>query len=345
MKAIIRSIYTWLILGVVVCVILLGVAAMDRTEDRNARTEEGEHFFLTFTPGTISQIYRDEWRIRPRKISGQLTLPPGDGPFPAVILYHGHYHPDDLEPWFQMLVPKLVEANIGVFVIDSFSGREITNTAFYETRLSRAARLTDVFQALKFLAGLDEIDENRIGISAYSVGGTTAMMAADRRINETSLAAGRSFAALLPVYPACQVRFRRPEPTGAPMLVLLAGNDDYSPSSFCEQYGEEAADAGYAVKIKKYENAQHGWVNEKASTDCENCMTFRDCGLMYIEENGHESALEGRVTTLFGWQEYIEEVYRDCGTIGVIFRSNAEISKDTLETTVAFFSETLNKEK
>jgi dienelactone hydrolase len=345
MKAIIKSIYTWLILGVAVCLILLGVAAMDRTEDRNARTEEGEHFFLTYTPGTISQIYRDEWRIGPRKISGQFSLPPGDGPFPAVILYHGHYHPEDLEPWFQKLVPGLVGANIAVFVLDSFTGREITDTAFYEARLSRAARLTDVFQALKFLAGLDEIDENRIGISGYSVGGTTAMLAADRRINETSLAGGRSFAALLPAYPACQVRFRRPEPTNAPMLLLLAGNDAYSPSSFCEQYGEEAAAAGNPVKIKKYEKAQHGWLNEKASTDCENCMTFRDCGLMYIEENGHESALDSRASTLFGWQEYVEAVYRDCGTIGVISRSNSEISEDTLETTVAFFSETLKKKK
>jgi len=328
-------------MGVIVCVILLGLAAVNRTEDRNARTEDGEHLFLTFTPGTISQIYRDEWRIRPRKISGQLSLPPGDGPFPAVILYHGHYHPEDLEPWFQKLVPRLVEANIAVFVIDSFTGREITNTAFSEARLSRAARLTDIFQALKFLAGLDEIDENRIGISAYSVGGTTAMLAADRRINATSLAGGRSFAALLPVYPACQVRFRRPELIGAPMLVLVAGNDDYSPSSFCEQYGEEAAAAGYSVKIKKYEKTQHGWINEKASTDCENCMTFRDCGLMYIDDSGHESALGGRMSTLFGWQEYLEAVYRDCGTIGVIFRSDVETSKDTLETTVAFFKETL----
>jgi dienelactone hydrolase len=332
-------------MGVIVCVILLGLAAVNRTEDRNARTEDGEHFFLTFTPGTISQIYRDEWRIRPRKILGQLTLPPGDGPFPAVILYHGHYHPEDIEPWFQKLVPKLVEAGISTFVIDSFTGREISNTAFSEARLSRAARLTDIFQALKFLAGLEEIDESRIGISAYSIGGTTAMLAADRRVNETSLAAGRSFAALLPVYPACQVRFRRPELTSAPMLLLLAGYDDYSPSSFCEQYAEEAAAAGYDVKSKKYENAQHGWINEKASTDCENCMTFRDCGMMFIEDSGHESALDGRVSTLFGWQEYVEAVYRDCGTIGVIFRSNAEISKDTLETTVAFFSDTLKKEK
>ena len=123
--------------------------------------------------------------------------------------------------------------------------------------------------------------------------------------------------------------------------MLVAGDDDYSPSAFCDEYVEEVASAGFDVKIKKYYNIQHGWINEKDSTDCEDCMTFRDCGLMYIEDNGHESALDGRVTTLFGWREYLETVYRDCGTIGVIFRSDPEISNDTLETTVSFFRENL----
>ena len=89
MKDLIKNIYTWLIMGALVCVILLSAAAMNRDEDeRDKRTEEGEHTFLTFTPGTISQIYRDDWRVRPRKISGELSLPRGDGPFPGVVLSH-----------------------------------------------------------------------------------------------------------------------------------------------------------------------------------------------------------------------------------------------------------------
>jgi dienelactone hydrolase len=344
MKALIKNIYTWLIIGALVCIILLSDAAMKRNEnERDKRTEEGEHFFLTFTPSTISQIYRDDWRIRPRKISGELNLPPGDGPFPAVILYHGHYHPEDIEPWFNELVPRLLEANIATFVLDSFTGRKITNTAFFEARLSRAARLTDAFQALNFLAKLDEIDENRIGISGYSVGGTTAMLGANLRINETSLAKGRNFAAILPVYPSCQARFRKTELTGAPMLLLLAGDDDYSPSEFCEEYVEEVAAAGFNVKMQKYHGIQHGWINEKDSTDCEDCMTFKDCGLMYIEDNGHESALDGEVTTLFGWQEYLDTLYRNCGKIGVIFRASQEARRNTLDTTIKFFSEALKQ--
>ena len=344
MKPLLKNIYTWLILGAMVCIILLSVAAMNRNQDeRDKRTEEGEHFFLTFTPSTISQIYRDDWRIRPRKISGELSLPPGDGPFPAVILYHGHYHVEDLDPWFKQLVPQLINAGIATFVIDSYTGRKITNTAYFEALLSRAARLTDLFMALNLLAKFDEIDEERIGITGYSVGGTTAILSANQRLNKTSLAKGRSFAAILPVYPNCQIRFRSNELTGASMLILAAGDDDYSPSAFCEEYVDEVAAAGFEVKIKTYDNIQHGWINEKDSTDCEDCMTFKDCGLMYIEENGHESALDGKITTLFGWQEYIETLYRICGETGVIFRSNQEAMQETLETTVRFFSEVFNQ--
>ena len=342
MKVLIRNIYTWLILSALVCIVLLGAVAMDRAEnDRDKRTEEGEHSFLTFTPSTIIQVYLDDWRIRPRKISGELSLPPGDGPFPAVIIYHGHFHVEDLEPWVRQVVGHLVESGFATFVIDSFTGRKITNTAYYEPRLSRAARLTDVFMALNWLARLDEIDEERIGITGYSVGGTTAMLAANLRLNETSLAKGRSFAAILPVYPSCQARFRNPELINSPMLVLLPGEDDYSPVRFCDEHVEELSGAGFDVRMEKYEEAKHGWINEKASTDCEDCMTFRDCGVMHIEENGHESALDGRVTTLFGWREYLETVYRECGTIGVIFRSNAEMSRETLKATVSFFKDTL----
>jgi dienelactone hydrolase len=342
-KKVAANIYTWLLLVGLLCIVLLSIAAMNRTEDRDKRTENGEHDLLTYTPGTFSQIYNDQWRINPRKISGELNLPPGDGPFPAVILYHGHYHPDDLELWFNELVPRLLKANIATFVLDSFTGRKINNTALFEQRLSRSARVTDIFQALNMLARLKEIDENRIGITGYSAGGTAALLAADRRLNMTSLARGRSFAAILPVYPSCQVRFRTSRLTGAPILILAAEDDTYSPAEFCEDFVEDADATGeFDVRIKKYENTQHGWLNEKAASDCEECMTFRDCGLMYIEADGHEYGLEGKTSTLFGWQEYLENLYRQCGTIGVIFRTNTEARQDTLETTVAFFTDKLN---
>jgi dienelactone hydrolase len=344
MKDIIRNIYTWLIMGALICIILLSVAAINRDDDeRDKRTEEGEHTFLTFTPSTISQIYKDDWRVKPRKISGDLTLPPGDGPFPAVVLYHGNFHPEKLAPWFDELIPRLIESGFATFVLDSYTGRKITNTAFNEARLSRAARLADIFQALNMLAKLDEIDENRVGISGSSAGGTTAMLAAEVQIIETSLARGRSFAAHLMVYPSCQTRFRTHLLTGAPMLYLVAENDGYSPAEYCEEYVASMASQGFNVEIEKYTGNNHGWLVDYGVSNCEDCMTFKECGLSYIEDNGHESALDGRVDTKFGWWEYIETLYRDCGTIEVIMRQNPEARRNTLDTTIRFFSDVLKE--
>ena len=343
MKAFLKNIFLWLTLAGLTCVILLGIAAMERTEDPDERTEDGEHFLLTYTPDTLSQIYQDEWRVKSRKISGELTLPPGDGPFPAVIFYHGNFHPEKLAPWFDELVPQLVKADIATFVLDSFTGRKITSTAFNEARLSRAARLVDIFQALNMLARFDEIDEERIGISGYSAGGTAAMLAADLRVNETSLARGRSFGAHLMVYPGCQTQFRNHELTGVPMLYLVAKDDDYSPAEYCEDYVESVVSQGFNVKIEKYAGNRHGWITDYGFSNCEDCMTFKECGLTYIEDDGHESAFDGTINTKFGWRQYIENLYRRCGRIEVIMRLDPEARRKTLDTTLKFFSEVLKQ--
>ena len=331
-------------LGGLLCIILLGSAAIERrSDDADERTENGEHFLLTYTPDTFRQIYRDEWRVNPRKISGELTLPPGEGLFPAVVLYHGNFHPEKLDPWFKELVPRLVEAGIATFVLDSFTGRGITSTALNEAWLPRAARMVDVFQALNMLASLPEIDENRIGISGYAAGGTTAMLAVDLRLNQTSLARGRSFAAHLPVYPNCQTRFRSHKLTGAPMLFLVAGNDGYSPAEYCQEYVDRVASEKVSVQLKKYPSVQHGWITDYGVTDCEDCMSFKECGLMYIEDDGHETALDGKATTMFGWEEFLEAVYRACGSNRVILLPNQEARQAAMDTTVQFFSGVLQQ--
>ena len=309
----------------------------------NANVGKDELEFVTFAPGSIGQLYNDQWRVRPAKISGKLHLPPGDGPFPAVVLMHGNFDPQDLTPWYDELVPALIKANIAAFVVDSFTGRGIDSTVKYPARLSRAARLVDAFRALSTLVPVDEIDEQRIGISGYGSGGTTAMLAAHRQVIAARIAGGRSFIAHLPVYPSCQSRFRTLALSYMPMLLLAGGQDEYEPQEYCRDYVERAADAGYDVRIKVYPEAQHAWINHYKMTYCEECVTFKECGPMYIEESGHEFALDGRVSTKFGWGEYIEEVYRDCGTREMNLAVSQEDRADTLTTTVEFFKEALQE--
>jgi dienelactone hydrolase len=281
----------------------------------NANVGKDELEFVTFAPGSIGQLYNDQWRVRPANISGKLHLPPGDGPFPAVVLMHGNLDPNDLSPWYDDLVPRLVDADIAAFVVDSFTGRGIDSTAKYPARLSKAARLVDA----------------------------SALLAAHRQVIAARLAGGRSFIAHLPVYPSCQSRFRSLALSYMPMLLLTGGQDEYEPQEYCQDYVEQATGAGYDVKVKVYPEAQHAWINNYKMTYCEECVTFKECGPMYIEDNGHEFALGGRVSTKFGWGEYIDEVYRDCGTRELNLGINLEARADTLATTVEFFKENLKE--
>ena len=327
--------------GVVLALFLSVIFAVSRL---NIRGQENELEFVSFAPGTIGQLYNDEWRVRPAKISGRLHLPLGEGPFPAVVLMHGNFDPKDLAPWYDDLVPRLIESNIAAFVVDSFTGRGITSTAENPARLSRAARLVDAFRALSTLVPEDKIDERRIGISGYASGGTAALLAAHREVIGARIAGGRSFMAHLPVYPSCQSRFRSLALSYRPMLLLTGGRDEYEPAEYCLDYAEKASSAGYDVRINTYPEAKHAWINRYKMTYCEECVTLKECGPMYIEDSGHETALGGRVSTKFGWGEYIEKVYRECGQRELNLNINEAARADTLAKTVEFFKENLKED-
>ena len=295
----------------------------------------------TYTPDNLSDIYSDEWKVGPSKIFGSLYLPAGNGPFPAVILYHGSGHPKRYEIWFDDLIPRLLSAEIAAFVLDSYTTRGISSTAGDQTKLSKATRLVDAFQALKKLAALPMIDGDKIGISGYSFGGTIAMVSADLRLVEAGLADGQKFAAHLPVYPSCQSQFRTLKLTGAPMLFLVGGVDDYTPAEYCESYVRRMAAEGYNARIKVYPKAYHAWINDYGVRRCNWCVTFADCGLIYIEDDGHEVVLHTKTSTRYGWDQWITSMLKTCAKKGVTLRYDKKAREDTLATTVKFFSLTL----
>lgn len=68
---------------------------------------------------------------------------------------------------------------------------------------------------------------------------------------------------------------------------------------------------------------------------------FADCGQMYLEDDGHETALDGKASTKDGWEQYIKTIFRTCGKKGVTLRLDHKARQDTLETTVEFFTTTL----
>jgi len=297
--------------------------------------------FTTYTPGSLSEIYSHKWKVKPAKISGSLYLPNSKGKVPVVILYHGSAHPSKLKLWFDDVIPKLLDEKIAAFVLDSYSGRNILNTYKNQTQLSKAARIVDAFSALKKLSSLDMIDKNKIGITGYSFGGIISMVSADKRLVDAKLANGEKFAAHLPVFPSCQGQFRNLQLTGAPMMFLVGELDDYTPAKYCLSYVERMIDEGYDVKIKMYKGVHHAWLTDFGVTNCKKCMTFANCGVVYLEDDGHEVALNGKTSTREGWSQYVDTLFKICGKRGTTIRFDKKARNDTILITVDFFSKSL----
>ncbi len=122
------------------------------------------------------------------ELPGTLTLPEGDGPFPAVVLVHGS-GPNDRDETvmaqkpFRDLAEGLAQRGIAVYRYDK-------RTLVYGARMADELQLTladetidDAVAAVQLLAQQKTIDPSRIFVLGHSLG-ATAIPAVDRALHE-----------------------------------------------------------------------------------------------------------------------------------------------------------------
>jgi pimeloyl-ACP methyl ester carboxylesterase len=115
-------------------------------------------------------------------LAGTLTLPRGDGPFPAVALITGSGAQDRDETIFGhkpflVLADHLTRRGVAVLRYDD---RGVGKSGGKATGATSADFATDAHAAVAFLRGRPEIDPKRVGLAGHSEGGIIApMVAAD----------------------------------------------------------------------------------------------------------------------------------------------------------------------
>ena len=111
-----------------------------------------------------------------------LTLPPGDGPHPAVILISGSgghdrdYYFAGFEV-FETLSGHIVGQNVAVLRLDD---RGAGGSSGFWQEATLHDRAADVLAALALLQARDDIDTERIGLIGHSAGGLVALIAANQ---------------------------------------------------------------------------------------------------------------------------------------------------------------------
>ena len=186
----------------------------------------------------------------PATLTAELFTPSGDGPHPTVILLHGC---NGVSPSVRAWTTWLRSEGYAALVLDSFSARGLRTVCGDPRPLMGNVRASDVFAAAARLRTLASVDGSRIAAMGFSHGGWTALWAwrTAERHPEARLRAVIAF------YPSCGGGL--PGGEAPSLLMLLGGQDDWTPAEPCLKLAEAAQRAGRSVSAVLYPDARHAF--------------------------------------------------------------------------------------
>jgi len=127
----------------------------------------------------------------------ELWLPPGTGPFPAVLVMPGCNGVGD---HYRSWAGRLVGWGYAALIVDSLGPRGQHSICERPDTLNSAVAAQDGFNAAIYLRTLPDIQADRIGIIGFSHGGSTALWAAIAEGIPVDRS-GRPFQAAVAYYP------------------------------------------------------------------------------------------------------------------------------------------------
>jgi dienelactone hydrolase len=217
---------------------------------------------------------------KPASIAGDLRIPkPGTDRIPAIVLVHGS---GGVGFNTGMWVGELNKAGFATFVVDSFTGRGITNTIADQAQLSSYAMMNDSFAALAILAKHPRIDPDKIAVMGFSKGAVPSLYSSMTRFQNAYALEGASFAAHIGFYTPCNVTLIDDEKVSAKPIRLYHGiADDWVPVGPCRDYVARLKKAGANVDLVEYPGAYHAFDNQliPGTMKLEQALTGRKCHL------------------------------------------------------------------
>jgi len=182
-------------------------------------------------------------------LTGRLQKPSGTGKFPAVVLLHGcgGVQPKRDHRWAE----RLVSWGYVTLQVDSFKPRGISSVCTLGGKESAdmlARRVTDAYDAQKFLASLPFVDKKRIAIMGWSNGGSTTLNALYQNRDDP-------FHAAIVMYPSCRKSLAD---LNAPLLILIGEKDDWTPAERCVSM-MPLGKSNFEVALQAYPNAYHAY--------------------------------------------------------------------------------------
>ncbi|MCG8616098.1 MAG: dienelactone hydrolase family protein [Desulfobacterales bacterium] len=185
-------------------------------------------------------------------LDGNLYKPEGDGPFPAVILLH---RCAGIKKYDYSWASKIKSWGYVAFIVDSFGPRRISNACGAKGSIGYKDRAMDAYSAKSYLSSLPFVNPEKIAVIGWSMGGNGVLQAIDPVMEDLLPPEYRksAFKAAISFYPYC---FNWLDNLSAPLLILAAGRDDWTPVDYCENRLPKKATT-HEVELKIYPDAHH----------------------------------------------------------------------------------------
>lgn len=216
-----------------------------------------------------------------RKISGYVTVPKGEGPFPLIVMPHGGPYVsetiDGFDEWSQML------AHYGYMVLQPQYrgsrkyGLDFYQSAFIDGSESGRAMQDDKDDGALFLVKEGRVDADKIAMFGWSYGGYAALIAASRE-NQIYQCAIAGAAVTDPEWQLDQYRYRMDgiqkteqlttwdgavspikevDKVNIPLFIIHGDNDQRVPPDHFFMYVDALEKAGIPYKKLLLEKADH----------------------------------------------------------------------------------------
>jgi dienelactone hydrolase len=202
-----------------------------------------------------------------------LLKPAGDGPFPALVVYHtcGGVR-SEIFDWAKRAVAQGYVA----LVIDSLGPRGLKTNCIPPTSVPMARGVKDAYQALVHLQSLPIVDRERIGLIGFSWGAMVGTLVSSAEVAKL-LSTGPRYQASVAMYPLCYFGGTRGIATtfeylrqdaDRPLLVLMGDQDTETPPADCVPRLEQLKAKNAPVEWHLYPETTHCW-------DCISVNGFR----------------------------------------------------------------------
>ena len=252
--------------------------------------------FQSMPTMTVKDFLNGKVPGKTETISGTLKFPANapNNNVPVVIIMHGM---GGINIWEEHWMQTFNSIGLATFMVDSNWGRRNCKKEFKKSIKGLWCsdvnqgmnRIIDGYRALELLSKHPRIDPARIGCLGISLGAKGCLYLNVKRFQKMWGTPGIEFAASVPIYPPCDVRFKEDdEISNTPIRIHVGELDTYFPVDSCVNYVELLRSKGKDAEIKVYPGAHHGFDADPTSLfrgKTKMVMKGYNAGRCYFEEN------------------------------------------------------------